>query len=368
MVCRRNLLLTFLFSLILLGGCSAPSSRYSFQMPQSYEPAAVENSTASRQLVWPSPPEVARYRYVGDIRGESNRLPGKIPDSLLARFFSAIVGVERQLDSVIDLLRPQQVMVDESERIYVADAGRQSVFVFDQQNNEFLIWNESNLNIPFLSPIGIVIADNKVLVTDSEQSVVYRLSFTGELIDSIGRNVLKRPTGISYDVVTKRIFIADTGDDNIKVFDLQGTLIDVYGNKGTRVGEFNRPTFLSYKNGLLYVADSMNARVQVLNDQGDSVNSIGERGLFIGNLSRPKGLATDSDGNIYVAESYYDHVLIYNASGELLMSLGGPGNQAGKFSQPTGLWVDDQDRLYVSDMLNSRVSVFQYLGGQEHEK
>jgi len=154
----------------------------------------------------------------------------------------------------------------------------------------------------------------------------------------------------------------------ISRFLIYRTLIDVYGNKGTRVGEFNRPTFLSYKNGLLYVADSMNARVQVLNDQGDSVNSIGERGLFIGNLSRPKGLATDSDGNIYVAESYYDHVLIYNASGELLMSLGGPGNQAGKFSQPTGLWVDDQDRLYVSDMLNSRVSVFQYLGGQEHEK
>jgi streptogramin lyase len=44
------------------------------------------------------------------------------------------------------------------------------------------------------------------------------------------------------------------------------------------------------------------------------------------------------------------------------MSIGGSGPAPGQFSQPTGLWVDDRDRVYVSDMLNSRVSMFQYLG------
>ena len=354
MAFRQYSILMFLLSALLSTGCSVQSGRYSFQMPETKAPGS---------LVWPSPPDVPRYSYIADIRGESNRMSGKKTDSVLARIFSAVVGVERELDPVMDLSRPQQVLADNSGRTYVADAGRQSVFVFDQNTNEFLIWNESDHNIPFLSPVGIIIARDTVMVTDSEQGVVYRLTTNGELIDSFGKSELNRPTGIAYDAEAERIFVADTGDDNIKVFDLEGKLIDVYGKKGGRAGEFNRPTFLSYKNGRLYVADSMNARIQVLDDLGSSISSFGERGLYVGNLSRPKGVATDSDGNIYVAESFYDHVLVYNASGIFLMSLGGPGNQSGKFSQPTGVWVDDKDRLFVSDMLNGRVSVFQYLGG-----
>jgi len=125
----------------------------------------------------------------------------------------------------------------------------------------------------------------------------------------------------------------------------------------------NHPTFITYRQGKLYVGDSLNARIQIFDDTGEFLQTLGQRGLYVGNLSRPKGVALDSDGNIYVSESYYDHVVIYNPDGNLLMSLGGTGFGAGQFSQPTGLWVDSNDRIFVSDMLNRRISVFQYLGG-----
>jgi DNA-binding beta-propeller fold protein YncE len=316
------------------------------------------------QKVWPTSPQTPRYMYIGDIRGESNRIKdSRKKGSAVSRFFAALVGLDSESIPLIDLMRPQQGVVDDKGRIYVVDTGRQAVFVFDEQTAEFFIWNEGQLGIPFKSPVGIALVENKILVSDSAQGAVYVFNKKGKLLNTIGAESLQRPTGIAYDDLRKRIFVSDTASNNIKVFDLQGILLDIIGSRGSKPGEFNRPTFLNYREDKLYVADSLNARVQVFSDLDESVSIIGERGLYIGNFSRPKGIAVDSDGNVYVTESYYDHLLIFNSSGELLMSIGGSGNQAGKFSQPTGVWVDSNDRIFVSDMLNGRVSIFQYLGG-----
>ena len=340
---------------LVINSCGVTTSRFKFQMP------VIDN--VGSKLVWPSPPDIPRYAFIGNIHGESNGTATTRSDSILSHFFSALVGLGHETDPLVDLMRPQQIVTDNAGRIYVADTGRQSVFIFDEIKGEFTLWNESSLNVPFLSPIGLVVVNDQLLVTDSEQAKVFRFNMAGELIDSIGDGVLMRPTGIAYDKQGARIYVADTENNDIKVFDLHGELIEVIGNTGVRAGEFNKPTFLAFRNGRLYVADSFNARIQVIDDLGDNIQSIGQRGLYIGNFSRPKGVATDSDGNIYVAESYYDHVLIFNPQGELLMALGGPGNQPGKFSQPTGIWIDEKDRIFISDMLNGRVSVYQYLGG-----
>jgi DNA-binding beta-propeller fold protein YncE len=340
----------------LLYACSTTPDKLMFSMPAN-------NLQPNNLQVWPRPPQKPRYTYIGDIRGESNRAaPDKQKGSALSRFFSALVGLENESIPLTNLLRPQHGAVDDKGRIYVADPGRQAVFVFDEKAAEFFVWNESELNIPFKSPVGIAIAENTILVTDSEQGVVYVFTEEGQLINTLGAEILQRPTGVAYDPVQKRVFVSDTSANNIKIFDLKGDLLDVMGARGSNPGEFNRPTFLNYHDDKLYVADSLNARIQIFSDADESIKIIGERGLYIGNFTRPKGIAVDSDSNIYVTESYYDHLLIFSPAGELLMSIGGSGNLAGQFSQPTGVWIDKNDRLFVSDMLNSRISVFQYLG------
>jgi len=329
-------------------------------MPTSNE-ARVE-----QQIIWPDPPQTPRYLYIGDLRGESNLIKDeKKQGSAMSRFFSALVGLDNESIPLVDLIRPQQGTIDQLGRVYVADPGKQAVYVFDEKASEFFIWNEETLNIPFISPVGIVSTSDSILVTDSEQGLVYILNMQGQLQTTFGSGILKRPTGIAYDPVQQRIFISDTSEDNIKIFDLQGKLQRTLGKRGDGAGEFNRPTFLQFHKDKLYIADSLNTRVQVINQKNGDIQLIGERGLYVGNFSRPKGIAIDSEDNIYVTESYYDHVLIYNQAGEFLMAIGGSGNQPGEFSQPTGIWLDQQDRLYVSDMLNSRVSIFQYLGGQQ---
>ena len=350
-----NLLPVLCFSLLLQTGCSVGSNKHLFQMPKL-------NADYQDTLLWPAPPEVPRYAFIGHIYGESNGADIDTNRSTMSSFFAALAGIDENPEALINLVQPQQITSDNNGRIYVADTGRQSVFVFDEKLGEFFIWDESSLSIPFLSPVGIMHAENSIWVTDSELSLVYQLNHNGELINTIGRGVLNRPTGITYDADGKRLFVADTADSKIKIFNTAGDLIDEWGSIGTREGEFNRPTFIVYRHGKLFVADSLNARIQVFDDLGNNVKTLGQRGLYVGDFSRPKGVALDSDGNLYVTESYYDYVLIYNGQGDLLMSLGGSGFSSGQFAQPTGIWVDINDRVFVSDMLNSRISVFQYLG------
>lgn len=340
----------------LLAACSIAPPKYAFSMP------AIGPDDAP-SIVWPVPPDVPRYAFVGHLYGESNRVEADSDRSGFNNFLAAIVGLDEEKPDTFDLVQPQQVCSDGLGRVYVADSGRQAVIVFDEKLGEFFVWNETNLNISFLSPVGVVCAADSIWVTDSELSLVYRLDpQQGEPLGTIGPGVFERPTGIAHDPEGGRFFVSDTDASNIKVFDSEGSLIDVWGDSGDVAGRLNHPTFITYRNDRLYVSDSLNARIQVFDTFGDYHGVLGQRGLYIGNLTRPKGIALDSDGNVYVSESYYDYVIVYNQGGQVLMALGGSGIDPGQFSQPTGLWIDEQDRVFVSDMLNRRVSIFQYLG------
>ena len=301
--------------------------------------------------------------FIGHIYGESSSVEQGSKKPPMERFLAALVGLEQDIEAMINLVQPQQIATDNKGRIYVTDSARQAVFVFDEKLSRFSIWDETTTSISFLSPVGITFANDSIWVTDSELSLVYQIKQNGELVKSFGLGVLNRPTGIAYDAVRQRLFVADTADSKIRIFNTEGELIDEWGSFGGLEGELNHPTFITFRGGRLYVADSLNARIQIFDSLGKRVQSLGHRGLYVGDFSRPKGVAIDSDSNLYVAESYYDHVLVYNRRGKLLMSLGGSGIEAGKFMQPTGIWVDSGDRLFVSDMLNSRISIFQYLGG-----
>ena len=117
----------------LLNACTALPDKLMFNMPTgSLEPG--------NQQVWPRPPQIPRYLYLGDIRGESSHVQvSKNKTSTLSRFFSALVGLENESIPLISLVRPQHGVADGKGRIYVADPGRQAVFVFDETTGEFLI-------------------------------------------------------------------------------------------------------------------------------------------------------------------------------------------------------------------------------------
>lgn len=346
---RRVAIPPLLLCFILLTACSQQEIRqFKLQPPR-------EN------IVWPQPPDLPRYRLVGELRGEQNFAARQEERSLLQVITGLFTGKSRPRT----LQRPQSGYTDDAGRIYITDISRQALFLFDVPNNNLRLITALSEDTPLHTPVAVCAAPaGDIYVSDSEHAVIARLRYDGTPISLLGQGILKRPTGIAFDAQGGRLYVADTRDHNIKVFDTEGKYIESIGRRGEEVGEFNFPTHLSFRHNRLYITDAMNARIQIMNASGDFISSFGRRGLFIGNIPHPKGVGVDGDGNIYVSESYYDTLLVYNPDGRLLLPISGLPEGGGSFYLPAGVWSDNHNRIYLADMFNGRVMVLQYLGGE----
>jgi DNA-binding beta-propeller fold protein YncE len=341
---------------LLLAGCATEPMEMRLEPPKG---------TSSRLFPPPETQEVPRYRFIGDLYGETNFRPKDGGSrSTGRRLLAWIAGLDSGAEQPLMLVRPQSGMVDRFGRVLVTDVGRAAIMVFDEANGKLEVWERATRGTRFESPIGITPGrEGEVLVSDSDLARVFRLGTDGSPLGEFGAGVLQRPTGIVRDAARGRIYVADTHGHDIKVFDDEGRHVGTWGERGDAPGELNYPTHVALSDGVLVVADSMNARVQGFDAEGKLVLRFGQRGLYVGNLVRPKGVAADDEGNLYVVESMHDTLLVYDRTGRLLMSLGGTDNENGRFYLPAGVWVDARNRVYVADMFNARVAVFQFLGG-----
>jgi DNA-binding beta-propeller fold protein YncE len=325
----------------------------------------VQDAPEGKRLMWPPAPEVPRYLYAGQLVGEANfRSPAAGAAEGLKGILRAIAGLVVGESKPLELQRPQSGTVDREGRIYVTDASRQAVVVFDPVAGKLDVWEKAEGLANFGAPVALAVANGVAYVSDAELGIVARLGADGTPQRALGRGLFKRPTGLALDAERGELYVADTAAHDIKVLDLSGNLKRVLGTRGEGDGEFNYPTHLALADGELYVTDTMNSRIQVLDAASGAMRrSFGVRGLYVGNLVRPKGIALDSERNVYVVESYYDHLLVFDRLGRFLMGIGGLGAGSGNFYLPAGVWTDHLNRVFVADMFNGRVVLFQHLGG-----
>ncbi|MCB1876714.1 MAG: 6-bladed beta-propeller [Chromatiales bacterium] len=331
--------------------------------PRTFRIAGLPPANATTEVaVWPKGDNVPRFVYVGQLTGEDN-FEGDASMSG-GEFFAWLVGLGQEQREPMLLRRPQGVAEDQAGRVWVADVGRQAVFLFDPAAGELRVHTQAGGGVSFVSPVGLVpLANGEILVADADLAQVVRLSSEGTPLNRFGEGVLLRPTGIAVDETGGRIYVADTRANAIQVFDNVGNPLYRFGGQGAGLAQLNAPTYLTISDGQVFVTDTLNARVEVFDLDGHFLRSFGERGLYIGNLTRPKGIAASDDGLIYLVESYYDYLLVFDPQGHFLLPIGGSGSGPGEFSLPSGVWAGRGGRVYLSDMLNARVAVFQFLGG-----
>jgi len=317
---------------------------------------------------WPRGFSRPHYVYLGDIYGERNLTEIKQQhEGMLSKLWSLITG--NIIKEPIKLKRPQGLISDNNGIIYISDVSHQGVFAIDTINGTLKVWKKAGKNEYFNSPIGIALTDkHELLIADAELGYIVRLDTHGKPLGLIKHDSLTRPTGIVFNKEKQLIYVSDTSNDDIKVFNRQGELQRVIGKSTPDILNLNAPTFLAQHSQGLLISDTLNAQVKLIKTNESAYElktSFSKRGMKLGNLSRPKGVASDSEGNVYIIESYFDHLLVFNEQGQFLLPLGGTGYGAGEFYLPSGIWIDNRDRIYIADMMNGRISVFQFLGGNE---
>jgi DNA-binding beta-propeller fold protein YncE len=169
-------------------------------------------------------------------------------------------------------------------------------------------------------------------------------------------------------------------------------LFSIYGYRADRLSGPTEVACDSDQN--IYVADTNNHRVMVFDSNGDYVTQFGDAGDGAGQLLFPSGITVDSKKNVYVLSRTQNKMLIYNSKhklawevgvqsplsitahkdriylttdrgvmignskGQLLSQFGSRGETKGNVNCPTGIAVDDNNRIYVADSLNYRVQAF----------
>jgi hypothetical protein len=83
-----------------------------------------------------------------------------------------------------------------------------------------------------------------------------------------------------------------------------GTVLAEWGSNGAGNGRFRAPSGVAVDGaGRVYVVDSENDRVEVFDASGLFLGKWGTGGVFPGDFSRPTAAAVDCAGNVYVADT-----------------------------------------------------------------
>jgi len=172
---------------------------------------------------------------------------------------------------------------------------------------------------------------------------------------------LNFPMGLDVAARDGSLYVADTNNGRIVVFDPAGEYASDFGRPGYLDGEFLRPkSVCCFRDGVL-VADTRNHRVQYIDLAGQRLVTkepatraiLGGLGEGPGDLKLPRYVACDADGLIYVADGGLARVTVYALDGRIVRT---PG--VGAFAEPAGVVVAPDGTTYVADAGAAKVLAF----------
>lgn len=327
-------------------------------------------------FVWPLPPDKPRIRFVRSIHSEmalgqrKRSLARKIFESLFGR--PRLIALRKPLSVHVDK-RGRLLVVDTGwHKVLIFDFANKKMSFLGKSGRGMLL-NPLGVTSDDKGNIYVTDADGKrVIVYNSEGDYLSAFGGQNVLVRPSGIAVNSK-LGYIYVVDTwaHQVKVFDRKRDNLlftigkqgKKFKevIKGSLDEIW-NRGSEPGEFRFPTNVAIgPQGHIYVVDTMNFRVQVFDAKGKFIRSFGQIGNTPGTFSRPKGIGLDSEGHIYVADAAFNNVQIFNQDGKILLAFGNFGSGLADLRLPAGLCVDIRQRIYVVDQLNHRVQVYQYL-------
>jgi DNA-binding beta-propeller fold protein YncE len=319
--------------MLLLQACA-------FQGAKRFEPGSV---------VWPPAPLPPRLVLSALVHTPQD---AGIEKGFWGGMVSAILGLEES-----SIKRPYGIYADGNGRLFVVDAGRRGIHLFDRRGERYAFITGDRKN-RLVSPIGVAgDGSGRIYLTDSGAGIVYRCDL-GTLKLEPFITTLQRPTGIAYSPLNRLLYVTDTAAAEIVAYNEAGREQFRFGGPGSAPGRFNHPTDLAIdREGRVLVTDPLNSRIQIFSKEGGYLKSFGEPGDTSGHFSKPKGVAADSAGHIYVVDALFDAVQVFDGDGTLLMIFGSSGNAPGEFWMPSGIFIGADDTIYVADSYNQRVQV-----------
>jgi sugar lactone lactonase YvrE len=341
-----------------VGGMSSPSVR------QEAAPASLLRSY-ERKIEAFQPPGHASAR----LQAES------LPHAALAQIVTLVYGHAKVLQM------PNHVTIDSTGRAILTDPTAKAVHIIDP-HKRMAVRLIGGPQRRFGSPQDVAVdADDNIYIADAGRATVVVFDRNGRFLREFsktqGEYTFASVVGIAIDAKAGRLYLADDAQDLVFVLDLQGNVLRSAGrpaNTGTpgqlqlrtRVipEQFDSPLDVAMKGEELVVLDKRGTRVQVMDTDCKLLHSFTvQRAL----RDHGNAVSVDEDGNIYVSYPEDAAIRIFSPEGRLLGSLGHSRFKTDDIASPAGMWIDDSNRLYVTDPQNARVQVFQRMSPADED-
>jgi len=252
-------------------------------------------------------------------------------------------------------LLPTSVTVNTKGEIFVVDGFTGTVVKYSDK------WRyKFTLDIKGLKSIVDLFYFDKYIYALSGEGKIFRFDSNGDVDfykeyergHLLGQ--LTNPRGIYVD--HEFIYISDSGNSRIQIFNRDGSLNKSFGYKTFGLSGFMANTGLSKIGDNLMVADAGSKEVKIYDQNGFYVNNLKDDTSSEFIFTSPEDLFVDTDNNIYVVDSGTNQVSIYLSNGKLI-KLGRKGSSKQEFYGIKDIWVDE-NYIYIADTLNEKIKIF----------
>jgi len=369
-------------AVITLGVLFSPAAMRADDKKKKKQDEAAANAAKVKSIdysyiTWPNPPAIARIKYTTWYSSdkEKRNLKGNVQKK--NSWMDRLAGTQTN-DEVFSmpfqLNQPYGIAVDSKGNAYVADHKVGAIFIFNTDTHEVdLIKN--GVHAHFVRIIGLAMDDNDRLFV-SDPGLRHILIFDKDhKAEDVITDGISEPSGMAIDTQNRLLYVADVALDQVLVYDADTLkLLRKIGTTGhnhelTTPGDFAKPSGVAVdKEGNLYVADTLNDRIEIFDADGGFISTFGKNGDGPGYFGRPKGVAIDGDGHIWVADGMQDRVQVFTKEGQLLIAFGGHGLLPGQFQGLVDIAIDKQNRVFTTEIYPGRLQQFKYVTDAEADK
>lgn len=262
----------------------------------------------------------------------------------------------------------RDIAVDEAGVIYLCDDENKKVVAISLESSStspdlqpasildrFTVSGPS-AKLVFKADIFAVTPDNKVVayLPETREIVMIEAGVKKTMVrEGKLQGQVRAPRGIFVDK-KGMIYVADTGNDRVQVFNPDGSYSNMFGESGTGDGEFRAPMSVAVNpKGNIYVADSRNKKIKAFSQDGIFLFAVGPE---LGNIAllNPVAVRCDENKNVYILDAALKKVIVTDAMGKFLRVW----DDSGALQDPASLDYDGKGFFYILDKGSYNVKIF----------
>lgn len=220
-------------------------------------------------------------------------------------------------------------------------------------------------------PSGLALTHTQLVIADTENHRIkimhirrggptlkfFPLFDIGELGQKDGDFIA--PIALAMDHNKNHFLVLDCAIPRVQIFDASTfTFISKFGEVGQGPGQFWNPRGITVDHAShIFIADTSNDRVEIFNPEGTWLRRLGSgKGPRAGQLAAPIGIAVDNIGNVFVAEELNDRIQVFDPMGKSIRIIGSRGCGPIQFLKPRGLTLG-RGTIVIADTENNRIQI-----------